>query len=656
LSLSKSAIIEKAQKLVLKGKIKQAIAEWKKLAAESPNDGNTYNAIGDLYLKSNDKANATSAFIKAADAFQAAAFELKSIALYKKALKVDPSKIEIHEKLAVVYAERGLIGNAIDDYLKVAKHYYKNGNFRGALAVYRKLSGLDPENLKIRLEIAEMCEKQNVIEEAIEEYKKVVARYDEKNMPDEAAKIREKINVLDPTYAPQQTPIEEEAPYVLLENAPKSESLETKPIETETRITIEESTLANQESSESAQGFLAPEAEPLLQEQTIFPSEETLLSEPAIADQSRQTSDTAQLENAITEAEVYVQYGLIDKAIAQLKSLVTSFPSELQPHLKLKEIYTQQGMTAEAITTCQYLLEHYNSTGDKKAKNGVLEELKTLENKNEKVDVFSAPPQSAETKNKTSYFDDETSLEIRNNGDDESFGEVILNADSLSDQHSEEPTLAALEEAVSEQLEPAQNAESVAKDPLQARKPTGGEEEYVDLNTILSEGFGTEDDEIEGSLEKSFRNLQESHDGHEVEEAETQYDLGIAYKEMGMLSEAMKAFELGALGEGRFEDANIMLASCYREEGSTPKAVQVLENALVNRGNEAGQFIALKYELALLYEKLGDKQFKTLYQEIFDADPSFRDIRLKYHNLTSKDPAQNKATPKKKRRDRVSYL
>jgi len=184
LSLSKSAIIEKAQKLVLKGKIKQAI---------NPNDGNTYNAIGDLYLKSNDKTNATAAFIKAADAFQAAAFELKSIALYKKALKVDPSKIEIYEKLAVVYAERGLIGNAIDDYLKVAKHYYKNGNFRGALSVYRKLSGLDPENLNIRLEIAEMCEKQDVIEEAIEEYKKLVARYDEKNMPDEAAKIRQKI-------------------------------------------------------------------------------------------------------------------------------------------------------------------------------------------------------------------------------------------------------------------------------------------------------------------------------------------------------------------------------------------------------------------------------------------------------------------------------
>ncbi len=651
MSLSKSAIIEKAQKLVLKGKIKQAIAEWKKLAAENPNDGNTYNAIGDLYLKSKDKINATGAFIKAADAFQAAAFELKSIALYKKALKVDPSKIEIHEKLAVVYAERGLIGNAIDDYLKVAKHYYKNGNFRGALAVYRKLSGLDPENLNIRLEIAEMCEKQDVIEEAIEEYKKLVGRYDEKNMPDEAAKIRQKLNTLDPTYASQQKPAEERVPEVPLENPP-----EPKHPGTEAENSIEERNLSDRESSESAQGFLAPEAEPLLQEQTIFPSEESLLSKSAIAGQSTETSDTAQLENAMTEAEVYVQYGLIDKAIAQLKSLTTSFPSALKPHLKLKEIYTQQGMAQEAIATCHYLVEHYTSIGDEAAKNAILEELKSFENQDDKGAVLPTAAQKVETN--TSYFDDEAGLEKRDD-EAESFGEAILNADSLSDQHSEEPTLTAIGEDVPDKLETAQNtcqdtSPTPRKDHSQTLEPAE-DGAYVDLNTILSEGFEDEEDEIEGSLEKSFRNLQESHEGHDTEEAETQYDLGIAYKEMGMLSEAMKAFELGALGEERFEDANIMLATCYREEGSTPKAVQVIERALSSKGNETGQFIALKYELALLYEKLGDKQFKTLYQEIFDTDPSFRDIAVKYRNSTSKDHTQKKSASKKTK-DRVSHL
>ncbi|GEM_PF-6759171 len=644
MSLSKSAIIEKAQKLVLKGKIKQAIAEWKKLAAETPNDGNIYNAIGDLYLKSNDKPNATSAFIKAADAFQEAAFELKSIALYKKALKVSPSKIEIHEKLAAVYAERGLISNAIDNYLKAAKFYYKNGNFRAALTVYRKLSSLDPENVNIRLEIAEMCEKQEVNEEAIEEYKKVVALYDAKNKAAEADKIREKITALDPTYASQQTPDLEETPETEFES---ENQVTAGPLESEAPGTRE--TEANEGISvapelpeESAQGFLAPEAEPLAKEQTVFPSGQGIPD--ALPSGDNEAENKAPFENALTEAEVYIQYGLIDKAIAQLKSLATSFPAELKPHLKLKEIYLQQGMMQEAIETCESLIARYNTLGDDDAKKEVLADLNTL--KAQKTDAETQTPSPLEA---------------------DPFGDAVIAADSLSDNLSE-PTLAALEEMASEDPsfretgQPSAAAET--ENPLHALNPETKNEEYVDLNSILSEGFGGDEDEIESSLEKSFRNLQEVHNSQNAEETETQYDLGIAYKEMGMMAEAMKAFELAAKGESRFENAMIMLASCHREEGSTPTAVKILETALAEHNNRTGAFIAIKYELAMLYEKLGDKRFKGLYQEIFETDPSFRDIAKKYGDLTSKNQAHTETSSnpkpatlhKQKTRDRVSYL
>lgn len=663
MSLSKSAIIEKAQKLVLKGKIKQAIAEWKKLAAETPNDGNIYNAIGDLYLKSNDKPNATGAFIKAADAFQSAAFELKSIALYKKALKVDPSKIEIHEKLAAVYAERGLIGNAIDDYLKVAKFYYKNGNFRSALAVYRKLSNLDPENVNIRLEIAEMCQKQEVNEEAIEEYKKVVAIYDAKNQHDEAEQVREKITALDPSYAPKQAPeLEKAASVPSSENEVEPEDIAQEAPEEAPAVSTEPEL-----QEETAQGFLAPEAEPLAEEQTVFPSEHGMIADLPSQGAPEKGTDLSQFENALTEAEVYIQYGLIDKAIAQLKSLVTSFPSELKPHLKLKEIYTQQGMTQEAAETCQYLVKYYDTLGDEAAKKEVLADLQAFGTQGADVAIDSGVPAQPETKSGASYVDETMSNKEASSPEADPFGEMI-GADSLSNDLSE-PTLAALEEmATGEQSvqEGVQNTPaSKTEDPLNALKPQTENDEYVDLNSILSEGFGGDEDEIESSLEKSFRDLQDVHDGtQDVEETETQYDLGIAYKEMGMLSEAMKAFELASKGESRFEDAMIMLASCHREEGSTPKAAEVLENALSDRKDSAGTVIALKYELALLYEKLGDKRFTGLYQEIFDADPSFRDIAKKYGGLTSKghhhkqlsgDP-KPAAPEKQKTRDRVSYL
>lgn len=669
MSLSKSAIIEKAKKLVLKGKIKQAIAEWKKLAAETPNDGNIYNAIGDLYLKSKDKPNATSAFIKAADAFQSATFELKSIALYKKALKVDPSKIEIHEKLAAVYAERGLIGNAIDDYLKAAKYYYKNGNFRAALSVYRKLSNLDPENVNIRLEIADMCEKQSVNEEAIEEYKKVVALYDAKNMASEAKTIREKLTALDPTYASQQRSAQEETSETGSKN---KDTLEDKAVsenkEVATSAQAEDRSSEPESAEESAQEFLVPEAEPLALEQTVFPSSaHTILDESSSEHSPKKEPNSAHFENALTEAEVYIQYGLIDKAIDQIKSLATSFPSELKPHLKLKEIYTQQGMTQEAIETCHFLLKHYDASGDESAKKEILTELEALGARDAKPARPSDTPPPLETKSNASYFDDEQTGETSAEEPDP-FGEAILDADSLSEDASGEPTLAALEEMASDEQNTQKTTQDSSKpeqkDPLQALNPTHENDEYVDLNSILSEGFGGDAEEIESSLERSFRDLQDVHGEQVGEETETQYDLGIAYKEMGMLAEAMKAFEMAALGQSRFQDAIIMLASCHREEGSMPAAAEVLENALAKQKDAGDTGIALKYELALLYEKLGDKRFEGLYQEIFDVDPSFRDIVKKCSDLTSKGQnntqeatEQKPSTPNKQTtRDHVSHL
>lgn len=638
LSLRKSTIIEKAQKLVLKGKFKEAVEEWKKLAAETPNDGNIYNAIGDLYLKANDKANATTAFIKAADAFQTAAFELKSIALYKKALKVDPSKIEIYEKLAAVYAERGLIGNAIDDYLKAAKYYSTQGNFRACLAVYRKLASLDPENINIRFEIAEMCQKQEVKEEAVEEYKKVVALYDAKNMASEADAIREKIIALDPSYAHQEEaalqeePLETPREHPVLEEEPEGDCLSAA---SEFSVNMEEP-----EALEMSAGFLEPESKPMAEEQTVFQNEQSIAenldaSHPA----EKETANT--IQNAITEADVYVQYGLIEKAIDQLQAAATAFPLALKPHLKLREIYTQQGMTENAIEECTYLAHRYEEMGDKSALEAVLEELKQLDP--QKVSPVSPEPE------------------------EDPFGEPILNEDSLSMEASE-PTLAALSDLMTSEhsLEKMSLSSHNIEDVLSglSEKPEKGD--YVDLNEILSEGFGGDADEIETSLEKSFRNLQGVQGDLKGEETETHYDLGIAYKEMGMIPEAMGAFELAAKGNSRFEDAIIMLAACHREEGSTPTAVNVLEQALSKRNSQPGEMIALKYELALLYEKLGDKKSASLYKEIFDTDPVFRDIAKKHNQPSStpsapasvsSDQAEAAQTSKKdKRRDRVSYL
>jgi tetratricopeptide (TPR) repeat protein len=91
-ALDKSAVQDNAQKYAAQGKIPEAIAEWKKLADLSPNDGTPYNAIGDLHLKKNAASDATEAYFKAAAAFRAGGAALKAIAVFKKILKIDPNQ------------------------------------------------------------------------------------------------------------------------------------------------------------------------------------------------------------------------------------------------------------------------------------------------------------------------------------------------------------------------------------------------------------------------------------------------------------------------------------------------------------------------------------------------------------------------------------
>src|SRR6266511_5797913 len=96
MAIDKNAVIKDAQKYVAKGQFDKAIAEWKKLLKEAPNDPNIYNTIGDLCLKKDSKAEAVDAYNKAADLLAADGFTSKAIALYKKVLNIDPKKMDAH--------------------------------------------------------------------------------------------------------------------------------------------------------------------------------------------------------------------------------------------------------------------------------------------------------------------------------------------------------------------------------------------------------------------------------------------------------------------------------------------------------------------------------------------------------------------------------
>ncbi|MBI3620933.1 MAG: tetratricopeptide repeat protein [Nitrospirae bacterium] len=240
MAVDRSTLIQNAQRFMARGQIDKAIEEWQKLVSLTPQDGNLYNTIGDLYLKKNDTLHAVETFLLAASAFERAGFALKTIAVYKKILKVDPSNLDVNLKLADLNADRGLTGNAIEDYLKVAKEYGRAGKVHEALDIYRKIANFDPGNTNIRLKLAELSLREKLTTEAIDEYMKVAQIYEQNGRSTDAAGIYKKILEIDPKHAAAREALKGTV-------TPASPSLPTV-AEVEQAITAEDWDLAGQKA------------------------------------------------------------------------------------------------------------------------------------------------------------------------------------------------------------------------------------------------------------------------------------------------------------------------------------------------------------------------------------------------------------------------
>ncbi len=108
-------------------------------------------------------------------------------------------------------------------------------------------------------------------------------------------------------------------------------------------------------------------------------------------------------------------------------------------------------------------------------------------------------------------------------------------------------------------------------------------------------------------------------------DADTHYDLGLAYKEMGLYEEAMKAFEKVLRVPAREVTCRIMLGMCQREMGNASEAIQQFKQGLHAEPQERERQ-SLYYEIGMTYESIGDDSEALYYFEmITKRDPSFAD-------------------------------
>jgi pilus assembly protein FimV len=198
MAIQRDKIVASAEKLVGKGKIESAIKEYERLLDDNPNDVNTLNRIGDLWVRVNRTDEAVKVYTRIADHYAKDGFFLKAIAIFKKINKLDPSRLEIYGRLADLYAKQGLAMEAKSQYQVLADYYLKHGDPDKALATFQRIAELDPNSINVHVKLADLYSQNNRTPEALKEYDRVGRMLLKRGMTDEAVQVFRKALKIDP--------------------------------------------------------------------------------------------------------------------------------------------------------------------------------------------------------------------------------------------------------------------------------------------------------------------------------------------------------------------------------------------------------------------------------------------------------------------------
>ncbi|MGH9435376.1 MAG: hypothetical protein ACRD06_05195, partial [Terriglobia bacterium] len=124
---------------------------------------------------------------------------------------------------------------------------------------------------------------------------------------------------------------------------------------------------------------------------------------------------------------------------------------------------------------------------------------------------------------------------------------------------------------------------------------------------------------------------------------QTHYNLGVAFREMGLIDEAVGEFQkvvkgaAGADSTPKLLEACSLLGVCFMEKQMPEIAVRWLTRALQSPGLTEDTTMALTYDLAAAYEQSGDaKAALERFYEVYSQNIDYRDVAEKIRLLQSK--------------------
>ncbi|MGE5413149.1 MAG: tetratricopeptide repeat protein [Syntrophomonadaceae bacterium] len=371
---------------------------------------------------------------------------------------------------------------------------------------------------------------------------------------------------------------------------------------------------------------------------------------------AREPLDDAQVETLIVEAEVFARYGLADKAIERLFALVRRRPDLLKARERLVELLAETRnpalpREAEALAAA---LEQGGNTEDARR---VLQRAgltapasrpaahaplppPAIEVEFEEFDLGQPISPPAEAPSRTPFSADAIDFTAGEPGPAPAIEKLSTPA-PIPPVDTEFVSYEQLGNLLEDEMSRAGDAPPrppAAAPVVDEQNLFADEQKFFNLAEELEKELGEEavveePGEIstpqgEVSLEEIFREFKKGVEQQlSAEDYETHYNLGIAYKEMGLVDEAVGEFQLASKDPTRAVECCSMLGHCFLEKGMPQLAIKWFRKGLETPAIGDQAMAGMLYDLARVYQDTGDMDsaYKA-YQEVFGLNANYRDV------------------------------
>lgn len=712
MAANKDKLIESAQKSLKKKQFARAIKDYSKVVELDPADVRSRQKLAELLVRTGNKEDAYEHFEAVAKYFSTNGFYLKAIAIYKQMQRLDPSQVALFSRLAELNEKQGLIGNAMAEYRNLINYYERNGMTADVIKILERMRDLDESNLNVRVKLAEVYSNTDRSDEGLAEFEEILETLTEKGDFDKILKLYKMFMPLFPDNRKmkqglaaalyekgelekgvtilagmlQETP---EDPDLLrlvargyndLENWDEAEQaylqlLKLDPTDLETRELYIKVLLAKgqhqaalEELEEWKDGFFKSERVDILKQH--YEELKELLPENKVVAQTLDsiyelTGEGEKLLDIIAEQEEEPTETVADESLSD--SLLDSVEEDIElPEIDLElpeaEESVEEEDDADALLS-EAPEEELDLQLDLMDEIEVSIEDEAEEEQESVIQLDLSEPDELEA------LDDD--LELSFDLGEEEAGSVEttepsrdLSADlEEADFYIQQGLYKEAEKLCTDILSYAPDSEE-CQQKLNVILGHLKEEEHEDsvivpsVDVEFSVDESEEDDFLsafdEGGQEKVFRTDVDEQIA--ADDMESHYNLGIAYREMGLLDDAVSEFCKAEKDPSRYVDCQTLKGLCYVDKGDYANAELMFQQALDSQHLEDEQRLSLSFELAALYE-LSERYEEALssYRVVMSQDDSYRDVKEKVAALQEKLGIVSNDQPATSK-ERISFL